>query len=298
MSFANLPQLKPFSLGSSSPFTITETPDNLLKQRRFHIVAPSPNYYQMDIAFFGHFKYLIIIGVNNRYVWAIRIGGKNKETILKSLDLFTSFKTFRKTPDFVYIDCDGERSFNSLMSPRGIARLGEIMKYNGTYAKIIISSMSDPHHNRLSLVNRVIKTMRDYANKFFKTLDDISTEQLEPIIKFINNSPHSTLSRLIGFNVTPKMLLNDIELEGFIARKLMYLNLVQEKKKLKVGNVVKVIHEGKPFEKIRYRMEPEFFTIMGMKNNMYVVENGPKQLIVPGFYLLQISPESWRLRQP
>jgi hypothetical protein len=100
-------------------------------------------------------------------------------------------------------------------------------------------------------------------------------EQVKMIIDSYNNDPHKTLSNLIGFNVSPAMVLNDVELEGFIARKLMYLNLEQEKKKLKIGDIVRVVHEAdpsNPFEKIRYRMEPGFFTIKGFKNSMYIVE--------------------------
>jgi hypothetical protein len=351
---------------SFSQFTapVSEKVDNLLRQRRFHIVAPSPNYDQMDIAFFAKkgqnrsnatraeitanrflFKdedkhmFLIFIGINNRYTWALQILRKNVDTIKNALNIFTSFPNFRKptapsatraelagdTPigqsplarSAIYIDCDGEKSFKSIHD-RSLLTSGI---YKATNANIIITSQPDPYHNRLSLVNRIIRTIRDYAMKFFRTLDEITREQLEHILKYYNNSPHKTLSNLIGFNVSPAMVLKDVELEGFIARKLMYFNLEQERKKLKIGDIVRVIHEAdpkNPFEKIRYRMEPGFFTVKGvpggtdsagrssaagMKNNMYIVErqastdksvpwfypeNTFAQLIVPGYFLSRV----------
>jgi hypothetical protein len=124
--------------------------------------------------------------------------------------------------------------------------------------------------------------------KFFRTLDEITREQLGHMLNYNNNFPHKTLSNLIGFNVTPAMVLKDVELEGFIARKLMYFNLEQERKKLKIGDIVRVIHEAdptNPFEKIRYRMEPGFFTVKGMKNNLYIVEREASTVkSVPLFY--------------
>jgi hypothetical protein len=211
--------------------------------------------------------------------------------IMEALDLFTSAKSFRHqtTPkSTIYIDCDGERSFSSL---GGTIRGGKVKSeypgfmtlpkiYEAKYANIIITSKPDPYHNRLSIVNRVVRTMRDFAHKYFDAQENIPPEMITKIIQYYNNFPHKTLSRLIGFNVSPKMVLNDIELEGFIARKLMYLNLEQEKKKLKIGDKVVVIHQKNPknpFEKIRYTMEPGFFTIKGFKNNLYIVENIPDE---------------------
>jgi hypothetical protein len=131
-------------------FNIAVKTTNTLKQHRFRIVAPGPDYYQMDIAFFGKpgeireyhaipFEdrrlFLIIIGVNNRFVWGIRIYGKDAFTIKKSLNLFTEFPNFRKPANNapVYIDCDGERSFRSI---GGKVELPKI--YKATNATIII----------------------------------------------------------------------------------------------------------------------------------------------------------------
>jgi hypothetical protein len=93
---------------------------------------------------------------------------------------------------------------------------------------------------------------------------------------------------LIGFNVSPKMLLDDVELEGFIAKKLMYLNTEQEKRKLAIGDRVTVAHQSELFEKRRYSVEPGLYTVIGYKNNMYKVRNDLMpglEIEVPGFYL-------------
>jgi hypothetical protein len=244
-----------------------------IKNRRFNIVAPNPNYYQMDIAFFGKYKYLVIIGTNNRYVWAIAINTKDQLSIFKALILFSSFDTFRHIYP-VMMDCDGEASFKD--TP-------ELPNFR-------IHSLPDPHHNRLALVNRVIRTIRDYAYKMFDAEDDIDPAALEQVVHYYNNYPHKTLSNLIGFNVSPHMLLLDLDLEAFIAKKLMSQNLKESKKKLAVGDKVMVGHVTKKFEKVRFNTEPVMYTIIGYKNNMYIVENKySKKLIVPGYLLGRVS---------
>jgi hypothetical protein len=227
------------------------------------------------------------------------------------MDKFTKEKDFRApVPDEkqrIYIECDGERSFNALAFDKGGSTEGrsslsrkDSFEVNGV--RIIIISKPDDYHNRLSLINRVIRTIRDFAYQMFGTEKNIAPEQLSEVLKYYNERPHKTLSMLIGFNVSPKMLLDDVELEGFIAKKLMYLNTEQEKKKLAIGDRVTVAHQSEIFEKRRYSVEPGLYTVIGVpgttpdgetpavayKNNMYKVRNDLMpglELEVPGFYL-------------
>jgi hypothetical protein len=199
------------------------------------------------------------------------------------MDKFPKEKDFRSPKNDpkhrIYIECDGERSFNSLSRK-------DSFEVNGV--RIIIISKPDDYHNRLSLINRVIRTIRDFAYQMFGTEKNIAPEQLSEVLKYYNARPHKTLSMLIGFNVSPKMLLDDVELEGFISKKLMYLNTEQEKRKLAIGDRVTVAHQSELFEKRRYSVEPGLYTVIGYKNNMYKVRNDLMpglELDVPGFYL-------------
>jgi hypothetical protein len=334
-------------------------PEDQLKKRRFRVVAPSPYYYQMDIAFFGkdkaktRYMYLIFIGVNNRYTWATRIADKSRKSIEEGLGLFveTLSTDLQYLPSRIYVDGDGERSFKSLslrkidpitgstsVSPIDgfVVKVGQVNEIDNSTTpptvkmirpefpvNVVIGSKPDTYHNRLSIINRIIRTIRDYAYKRFKkpgvlqplkrmprkneedsglatstargdTADAITPEQLAKVLKWYNNRPHRTLSRLAGFNVSPSMLLDDVELEGFIAKKLMFLNLLKEQKRLSIDEPVMVAHKlTKAFEKKRYNMEPGEFKIVDYKNNMYKVENKEgKTFVVPGFYLAKYGLEN------
>jgi hypothetical protein len=227
----------------------------------------------MDIAFFGDFKYLIVVGTNNRYVWAIEILNKEKETIKAALVKLLNFETFReKFP--IFIDCDGEKGFAFLNLDPDV---------------VIIKSKPNKFHNRLSIINRVIRTLRDYAYKAYKTTKDITPERLSQIVEHYNNYPHKTLSRLIGFNVSPRMVLFDLELEAFIAKKLFNTNMKERKKKLEIGTNVMLCHPKKAHEKIRFIMEPGIYTVIDYENGMYEIEAEDKnKQVVPGFYLVKL----------
>jgi hypothetical protein len=249
-------------------------------------VAPTPNHYQMDIAYFGKFKYLIVIGTNNRYMWSVQIKDKSMETIVSALNTLINFETFRDkfgpsglrsfAPFPIFIDCDGEKGFYHLdLEPRLVR----------------INSKPDKYHNRLSIINRAIRTIRDYAYRAFETKDDIAPSNLSQILHFYNNDPHKTLSRLIGFNVTPKMRLEDLELEAFIVKKLFHANMKEREKKLKIGTKVTLYHPKEFGKKVRFQMEPGIYTITSYKNGMYEVvedQDVKNKQVVPGFYLGEI----------
>jgi hypothetical protein len=287
-----------FSKRGSTPLI---KPNQQIKYHRLYIVAPSPNYYQMDIAFFGGFNYLIMIGVNNRYAWAVEIPDRKKKTIENALEAILSYKSFRNhpitSPQYIYIDCDGERSFSSI---------GNVLKdYKYGAIKIKINSKPDPYHNRLSIINRLIRTLRDYAHNSIRTGFKSSNQPLPPkllakILYFYNHKPHRTLSNLTGFDTSPIDLLNDIDLEAIVAKKLLNANLVYENKRFRIGDRVCVYHVvSNPFEKRRYEMEPGIYKITKRIGNMYkVTEIGVPPglvanfLIVPSFLLVKISTKS------
>jgi hypothetical protein len=317
---SNAPQYD-FTKTSSAPLI---NPDQQIKYHRIYIVAPSPNYYQMDIAFFGNFKYLIMVGVNNRYAWAVGIPNKKKITIDKALAAIMSYKSFRNKPitkpRIIYIDCDGERSFMSIATALEAPKflLSDTYKYGAV--KIKINSKPDPYHNRLSIMNRLIRTLRSYAynaqtsnrrpqvssktsrsrtaTRIYRNgpYQTITPELLTDILYSYNHAPHRTLSSLTGFNTSPADLLNDIDLEAFAAKKLLHANLVYEKERFKIGDTVCVYHIASgPFEKRRYEMEQGLYEITERIGNMYrVAEIGvPPGLIanvltVPGFLLVKI----------
>jgi hypothetical protein len=74
-----------------------------------------------------------------------------------------------------------------------------------------------PNHKSLSIVDRVIRTIRDMAYVAGLKLNSTVIKQLADIY---NNTPHSTLSSIMGFDITPNIVASDIDLETEIVRRI------------------------------------------------------------------------------
>jgi hypothetical protein len=329
-----------------------------LKKRHYRIVGLSPNNFQMDIVFFGIYKYLLIIGTTNRYVWGYLIGSKELESIKQALYLFLNEPSMKKATD-IKIDCDGEGSFvslarntrylidagtQSIVSPddtkRSDANVDPLvpkrltrhaspdppMRYPATgpppppptrvrreglrenptpstknastayiprEVNIYIHAEQDTYHNRLTLMDRMIRTIRDYAYVISLALDKVVTENIRParlisILDWYNRCPHCTLSRLVGFDVSPLDVITDHDLEAFIAKKLILHNVCQRNNKLQIGQFVSVLYvpDHVPRVKTRYRTEPFLYKVIGYAGGMYVIKNKKGEIrLAPGYHV-------------
>jgi hypothetical protein len=241
-------------------------PYERLKYRSFSVVATEPNHFQMDLVFFGEFPYLVIIGVNNRYGYASPIVDKSTKAIQNALIFLLPFlpSSFIENP-IIKIDADGEKGFKGIDDDFLIPR------------NIKLSLKPDPFHNRLSLINRLVRTIRDFNHRYINTKKDISTKKdipphkLEQILTRYNNYPHRTLSQLVGFYVSPREVKEDIDLEALIAKKLLQRNgKLRNEEKLHIGDQVLCYYTVEsPFEKRRFTTEPEVYTIR-KKSTWYV----------------------------
>jgi hypothetical protein len=282
-----------------------------VKEYGLHTVAPSPNHFQMDIAFFksraqtlsayeiAHKKtseeekefglsYLILIGVNNRFaivvpmnslnfygVYIVGAKKKDKASIQIALDKalgelhYIAPNTKGKT---LYIDCDGEAGFQSLSEEWLEER------------NISLQSVPDITHTRLGLINRFIRTIRHYGRIAFDT-EYIIPDYMELIVRKYNTDAHTTLSRIMGFNVSPLRALQDEELEAFIARKNMAFNYHRTAvRELPIGTHVNAfLHTSfgtKKFDEINDAV------IVEKKNNNYVIQKNERRFLVPRFLLV------------
>jgi hypothetical protein len=73
---------------------------------------------------------------------------------------------------------------------------------------------------------------------------------MSKLVDAYNNTPHTTLSRSIGFPVSPIDVANDFNMEAHIALKAIHFNQPRrEKNKLEPGIKVNVHRSRMPFQK-------------------------------------------------
>jgi hypothetical protein len=267
---------------------------NLKKEKQQHflpIVSTSPNTFQADIAEFGKYKYLVAIGVNNRYGFAVslnneepfqqsRIGQspftafKDVRSVLKAYD--TLIKIIRiRTREKIFLETDAESAFKS-------KTLDDFFKRND----VEISAEVDTFHTRLAIVNRFIRTLRDMAFVKFEATE-INPEQMNELVKEYNNSFHLGLSKVLGFTITPLQVISDRELEAKIMRtRLAEFFEMTEKNELSSGTQVIVHSDVLPnpiFKKRRQTTIAGEWKVVGKVGNRYQIidEESGKQMIVP-----------------
>jgi hypothetical protein len=236
----------------STPKRKTKTDFNIARQVKNYGLftnASGPNHFQMDIFYVKsddgerafQLSYLVIIGVNNRFACveptntfissdAIAVSHSQKDINAVEIAIDKCLEILPLIPKHkLFIDCDGEKAFVAL-KPDWLAK-----------RKIIMHAVPDKFHYRLSIVNRFIRTIRDKAKRFYD-ITYIQPDLMRLLVEEYNDEPHTTLSQLMGFRVSPNMIVKDYEMEAFISKKLRILNLKMEQQRhLENGTKVSVM---------------------------------------------------------
>jgi hypothetical protein len=138
---------------------------------------------------------------------------------------------------------------------------------------------TEPSHTSLSIIDRIILTIRNIA--FNMKIGTITPKIMDRIINIYINAPHDTLSEVMGFELTPKMVENDIDLQEEIIRRFSAQNSEIKAKigfVLPVGRRVVVFNRGTAMSKRRSDKKPQIYTVSNFNGIYYelVGENGTK----------------------
>ena len=262
-----------------------------IKNYSLHHVSP-PNTYIMDLIFENHiYCYLFLINVNTRKLWV-------EPTNVESDD-DNNIKDVQKSSDSIiqaigriiddgckisYIKSDGERAFKSQMTidylnnngikiievPRQITKYPDFMQG----LNMVKSIKTEPYHSSLSILDRVVRTIRDLAYNL--KYDIITPQRMQQLVYIYNNTPHETLTHYAGQPTTPNQADSDPELQQYITfniRKENYLIAQNPNFNLPIGSYVRVYNEQNPMTKRRSDTEPGTHRIIGKEGAFYVVED-------------------------
>ena len=239
------------------------------------------NEYMEDIMYDGKYAYLVLININTRYLCVEPLNMKHGDNYLKNktkstkayltaireinkrLNKIISNKKSYSTRKIKYLFGDGESSFNSK----------EAWKYYDSYKIKFnpVSRINDengksyPIHTGLSIVDRVIRTIRDMAHNLNIKL--INPVDMEYIVDYYNKSSHKTLSKFANFPVSPEMVQNDIELEKYIIFNMVkdnYNKINNNDYKLNEGQIITVYNpKNNTRDKKRNITKPDKYVFIG-----------------------------------
>ena len=145
---------------------------------------------------------------------------------------------------------------------------------------IAANSQSRPVHSYTSLIDRVMRTIRLMAYTMERTIE-IEPNLMEYLVNEYNNSPHSTLSKYLKKPTSPNDVDKDVRLEEKLIKCIMNENLkVELNPEYKIEKYVKIRNEASVNDKVKPKLLPGVWEVVGKDNGLLIVKNGNTTLKV------------------
>ena len=263
------------------------------KQRKLmkHFYGPRFSFV-VDYMFAGKFAYMIAINMNTRKGFAIpaqkiietetywRAPSKVKET---ATDAIESLKKLMKQTEVKNLLSDQEPAWTSKLFQNFCQNVGIKHKfYHKNNLKGIIETQEPSRgtHSSTSLVDRLIRTLRSMAYNLTGK-SEINPYLMEYIIYEYNNSPHSTLSKYLKKPTTPEEVNSNKQLEEQFVQKLVVENMIVKlSPEYEVTKLVRVRNEASHMDKVKPKLLPGFWEVVGKDGGLLKLKQGDKELKV------------------
>ena len=278
-----------------------------LKKYGLHKVAPRGTYI-VDFMFDDKLVYLVAINVNTRYgmieltnitnddgdvlkekdntsdvTEVLRTNAKNTISYLRALEKM--IREVSLTNPIKHLNGDGEGAFSSNLAKAFYQERG--ITFHPAPRMLIVDKKkekgykTEPLHGSLALVDRFIRTLRDMT---FNAGYKLTPLVLKEMVRQYNNAPHSTLSKIIGFDVSPLMVQKDKNKEEYIVMKINKENIatmLNGDYELNKGMNVKVYNEKNVLGKRRTLARKG--EIIGKQGSLYKVKTNLGEELIPRY---------------
>ena len=223
-----------------------------------HIYSKIPHSYQMDTFIdnkrAGETNYLMLININTRKAYAFEMRGKGAKEVLKSLN------------EFIKV----EPECKSILSDRDTPYLSEGVLNFMREHNIIYNTTLDNDHNKLSIINRFMRTVRDMRGN--------SSAGILDIVNSYNDMPHRSID-----HKTPNEFTDEDE-QKYIAK----MSGEENPYKFEAGDSVRVVLDTNPFKKRRTRLTKESYVIDSKDGNQFLIRAADGTIeTMPGYKLVK-----------
>ncbi|KAK8853540.1 hypothetical protein M9Y10_017101 [Tritrichomonas musculus] len=228
-----------------------------------HIYSKIPEAFQMDTFFddtksatgIGNPDYLMFININSRKAYAYPMSGKGAKEVLRSLNNFIK----------------DEPECKSIMSDEDAAYLSNTVLDYMREHDIIYTTTTDNDLNKLGIINRFMRTIRDMKS------NEPNTDILD-LVESYNDMPHRSLNYK-----SPNEITRDDELE--------YINKMESQcnpYKFKPGDTVRVVLDKSPLTKHRTNLSKESYIVDSPYGNQFLIRSSDGSVdTVPGYKLVK-----------
>jgi hypothetical protein len=285
-----------------------------LQSKRYTLHHVSiPNTWLVDVAFFGEFAYYLFINVNTRYLFMVPANAV-ADVVFGTLSIFAEAKESTNVRFYVealksfeqsglsrglplMLRGDSEKAFTANDS-RGRTIYKRLQATFEPVKRILLNTRrrqnTEPYHHSLSVVDSVIRTLRDMLYNIDRT-NNANPAVMEELVKQYNNTIHTTLTKYgPGFKITPQMVQNDSDLELFICRRITQTNIITKTVDgftIPIGSKVLVFNHIHSMDKRRSSTRPEVFEVTGFEHGIYTVK-GMKSGVVLFAPRSEIKPKN------
>ena len=273
------------------------------QSKDFMLKTVAPRYsYIIDYFDTSNSKitYLLAVNINTRKAYAIptpdktfqqgskwvqnKEGNKSLETAVKQLDELLKQTTVK------HILCDQEKAFTSKYFHQECKKHGiEIQHYikNNVSGLLETSDESRGNHGALAILDRLCRTIRRMNYNIGNGAKAITPPLMQKLLDEYNRSPHTSLTKILGFPASPNVVDRDKKLEDIIVWSALRHNL---KIKLNddfnvVGKTVMCLNESGKFDKVKSKLLPGKWLVTGAENGLFVCENGSNTVKLPRYML-------------
>ena len=224
-----------------------------------HIYSKIPHAYQMDTFInnksAGATNYLMLININTRKAYAYEMSGKGAKQVLRSLNEF-----IKSEPECKVITSDQDRAYlsNSVL---------DFMREHD----IIYTTTLDEDHNKLGIINRFMRTIRDMK-------DREPTTDILSLVSSYNDMPHRSLNYRSPNEITPSDELEYIS----------SLNHQVNPYHFEPGESVRVILNSNPLTKRRSNLSKQSYIIDSKSGNQFIIRSSDGSVdTMPGYKLVK-----------
>ena len=219
-----------------------------------HIYSKIPHSFQMD-TFIGNPNYLMFININTRKAYAYEMNGKGAKEVLRSLEEFIKIE-----PECKSIESDEDTAYLS-------KTVLDFMRDHD----IIYTTTTDNDHNKLGIINRFMRTIRDMKSNEPKI-------SILDLIDSYNDMPHRSLNYK-----SPNEITKEDELE--------YINKMNGQVNpynFEPGDSVRVILDKSPLTKHRTNLSKQSYMVDSKDGNQFVIRSSDGSVdTVPGYKLVK-----------
>ena len=219
-----------------------------------HIYSKIPHSFQMD-TFIGNPNYLMFININTRKAYVFEMNGKGAKEVLRSLEEFIKIE-----PECKSIESDEDTAYLS-------KTVLDFMRDHD----IIYTTTTDNDHNKLGIINRFMRTIRDMKSNEPKA-------SILDLVDSYNDMPHRSLNYK-----SPNEFTKEDELE-YISKMNGQVNPYN----FEPGDSVRVILDKNPLTKHRTNLSKQSFIVDSKDGNQFVIRSSDGSVdTVPGYKLVK-----------